>query len=154
MRRAGKRLLIELSKQLELEALGRGETAIVAATFQESRHFTRKTAERYRRLVDETAFVCVFGEGITRPPVPGVRACDARGDDPLIGEWDVVVLTPHFSAALLARDLGDTGPDLDRLFEYALTYRRDVAVRAASALMSRVTPASVGAVSEELPRAA
>ena len=31
VRRAGKRLLIELSKQLELEALARGETAIIAA---------------------------------------------------------------------------------------------------------------------------
>ena len=30
------------------------------------------------------------------------------------GEWDVVVLGPHFSAALLARDLGDGGPDLER----------------------------------------
>ena len=56
------------------------------------------------------------------------------------GEWDVVVLGPHFSAALLARDLGDDGPDLQRTFEYALTYDRDTVVRAASALLSRVAP--------------
>ena len=56
------------------------------------------------------------------------------------GEWDVVVLSPHFSAALLARDLGDDGPDLDRTFEYALTYDRDTVVRAAHALLSRVAP--------------
>ena len=56
------------------------------------------------------------------------------------GEWDVVVLSPHFSAALLARDLGDDGPDLDRTFEYALTYDRDTVVRAAAALLSRVAP--------------
>ena len=147
--------MIELSKQLEQEALRHGETAIVAATFQESRHFTLRTAERYRRLVDETSFVCVFGEGIAHTPVPGVRGGTLAADDSLIGEWDVVVLTPHFSAALLARDLGDGGPDLDRSFEYALTYRRDVAVRAASALVARVAPTvRLATVPDELPRAA
>ena len=57
----------------------------------------------------------------------------------------MIVLTPHFAAALLARDLGDGGPDMERRFEYALTYRRDVVVRAAAALMSRVTPAAADA---------
>jgi diguanylate cyclase (GGDEF)-like protein/PAS domain S-box-containing protein len=56
------------------------------------------------------------------------------------GEWDVVVLGPHFAAALLARDLGDTGPDLQRTFEYALTYDRDTVIRAAQALLIRVAP--------------
>ena len=51
------------------------------------------------------------------------------------------MLAPHFAAALLARDLGDGGPDLERRFEYALTYRREAVVRAACALLSRVVPA-------------
>jgi EAL domain-containing protein (putative c-di-GMP-specific phosphodiesterase class I) len=147
LRRAGKRLLIELSKQLEQEAIARGETAIVAAAFQEARHFTAPTAERYRRLVAETAFVSVFGEGLTSSPIPGVRGAPLQADDPVVGEWDVIVLTPHFAAALLARDLGDGGPDLERRFEYALTYRRDVVVRAARALLSRVTPGAASAAS-------
>jgi EAL domain-containing protein (putative c-di-GMP-specific phosphodiesterase class I) len=141
LRRGGKRLLIGLSKQLEQEALARGGSAIVAATFQEARRFTRRTAERYRGLVDETSFVCVFGEGL-HSEIPGLRGGELGHDDPLVGEWDVIVLTPHFAAALLARDLGDTGPDLDRTFEYALTYRRDVVVRAVSALISRVSSAA------------
>ena len=135
-----KRLLIELSKQLEQEALARGASAIVAATFQEASRFTSRTAQRYQGLVDETSFVCVFGEGL-HSEIPGLRSGEIGHDDPLIGEWDVIVLTPHFAAALLARDLGDTGPDLDRTFEYALTYRRDVVVRAVSALISRVSAA-------------
>jgi len=52
----------------------------------------------------------------------------------------VAVVAPHFAAALLARDLGDAGPDLERTFEYALTYRRDTVVRAANTLLSRVAP--------------
>jgi DICT domain-containing protein len=74
--------------------------------------------------------------------VPGVRGAHLAADDPVRGEWDVVVLTPHFAAALLARDLGDTCADEDRRFSYALTYDRNTVVKAAGALLSRVVPAA------------
>jgi PAS domain S-box-containing protein len=140
LRRAPKALLIELSKQLEREALRLGETAVVAAAFQEARHFTPSTTQRYRDLVERTGFVCALGEGLPVEPLPGLRGAALRPGDPVRGEWDVVVLGPHFGAALLARDLGDDGPDLERTFEYALTYERDTVVRAAHALLSRVAP--------------
>jgi diguanylate cyclase (GGDEF)-like protein/PAS domain S-box-containing protein len=140
LRRSAKSLLIELSKQLEREAMRLGETCVVAATFQESQHFTPSTIQRYRDLVERTGFVCALGEGLPAEPLPGVRGADLDPADPVRGEWDVVVLSPHFSAALLARDLGDTGPDLERTFEYALTYDRDTVVRAAHALLTRVVP--------------
>ena len=145
LRRSPKALLIELSKQLEREAMRLGETAVVAATFQEGRHFTPSTTQRYRDLVERTGFVCALGEGLPVEPLAGLRGADLRPDDVVRGEWDVVVLGPHFSAALLARDLGDDGPDLERTFEYALTYDRATVVRAAHALLSRVAP-RVGAV--------
>jgi EAL domain-containing protein (putative c-di-GMP-specific phosphodiesterase class I) len=138
LRRAPKRLLIELSKQLEREAVRLGGSCVVAATFQHSRHLTVPTADRYRRLVECTGFVCALGEGLSEEPVPGVRGASLDRDDPVRGEWDLVVLSPHFSAALLARDLGDSGPDRDRSFEYALTYRRDTVTRAAGELLCRV----------------
>jgi len=109
------------------------------------RHFTPSTTQRYRDLVERTGFVCALGEGMETEPIPGVRGAELLPDDPVRGEWDVVVLGPHFSAALLARDLGDDGPDLERTFEYALTYDRATVVRAAHALLSRVAP-RVGAV--------
>jgi diguanylate cyclase (GGDEF)-like protein/PAS domain S-box-containing protein len=140
LRRAPKSLLIELSKQLEREAMRLGETCVVAATFQEARHFTPATALRYRDLVERTAFVCALGEGLPVEPLPGVRGSTLAAGDPVRGEWDVVVVSPHFSAALLARDLGSEGPDLERSFEYALTYDRETVVRAAHALLTRVTP--------------
>ncbi|TYP84654.1 EAL domain-containing protein [Blastococcus xanthinilyticus] len=140
LRRAPKALLIELSKQLEREAMRLGETCVVTATFQEARHFTPSTIQRYRDLVERTGFVCAIGEGLPTEPLPGLRGADLAATDPVRGEWDVVVLAPHFSVALLARDLGTTGPDLQRQFEYALTYDRDVAVRAARGLLGRVAP--------------
>lgn len=48
----------------------------------------------------------------------------------------------HFSAVLLARDLGDDGPDMERRFAFALTYERETVVRAARALLSRVAPST------------
>ncbi len=140
LRRSAKSLLIELSKQLEREAMRLGETCVVAATFQEARHFTPSTIQRYRDLVERTGFVCALGEDLPVEPLPGVRGAALDPADRVRGEWDVVVLSPHFSAALLAHDLGDAGPDLSRTFEYALTYDRETVIRAAHALLSRVVP--------------
>lgn len=140
LRRSSKRLLVELSKQLEREAVRLGPTSVVAATFQYARHFAGPTRQRYAELAAATGFVCVLGEGLSETPMPGVRGATLTSGDPVLGEWDVVVLSPHFSAALLARDLGDDGPEMERRFEYALTYDRETVVLAAQALLSRVAP--------------
>lgn len=136
--RSPKRLLVELSKQLEREALRLGATCVVAGTFQEERHFTASTRRRYAQLAEHTGFVCALGRGLPTEPLPGVRGATLADDDALLDEWDLVVIGPHFCTALLARDLGDDGPDMDRMFEYALTYQRETVVRAAQALLSRV----------------
>ncbi len=140
LRRSPKSLLVELSKQLEREAVGVGDTCVVASTFQEARHVTPSTERRYAELAAATGFVCAVGEGLDVEPLPGVRGATLAPGDPVRDEWDVVVLGPHFAAALLARDLGSTGPDMDRQFEYALTYERATVVEAARALLSRVAP--------------
>jgi diguanylate cyclase (GGDEF)-like protein/PAS domain S-box-containing protein len=138
LRTAPKALLIELSKHLERQAMRLGETCVVAATFQEARHFTPATKLRYRDLVARTGFVCALGADLPVEPLPGVRGADLAAADPVRGEWDVVVLSPHFSAALLARDLGDGGPDLERRYEYALTYQRETVEQAGVSLVARV----------------
>ena len=153
LRRSAKRLLIELSKQLEREAMRIGETCVVAATFQEARHFTPATTARYRDLADRVGFVAAIGEGLSPTPVAGVRGADLNAHDPVRGEWDVAVIGPHFAAALLARDLGEHGPDLQRTFEFALTYDREVVAAAARSLLARVAP-RVGTPAERTALAA
>ena len=140
LRTSTKALLIELSKHLEEQARGHGATCVVVSTFQYAKHFTPATARRYERLATQVGFVAAIGEGLTEEPAPGVRGAAIHGDDRLRGEWDVAVLAPHFSAALLARDLGDDGPDAERRFEFALTYERSVVSAAAESLLSRVAP--------------
>ncbi|MQA35440.1 EAL domain-containing protein [Modestobacter roseus] len=154
LRESPKALLIELSKQLERQAMRLGETCVVAATFQESRHLTPATRLRYRDLVERVGFACALGADLPPEPLPGLRGADLAPGDPVLGEWDLVVLSPHFSAALLARDLGDDGPDLDRRFAFALTYDRDTVVRAARSLLSRVAPSTAPAPAPPGPDAA
>jgi len=71
-----------------------------------------------------------------------VRGAAIDPGDRLGQEWNVVVVGPYFSAALVARDLGDDGADRHRRFEYALTYERPVVIETARALLRRLGPAA------------
>lgn len=140
-----KALLIEVSKHLERQATEIGSTAVVLSSFQRDRYFTGSTRDRYRGLAARVGFVAVFGEGMANTPVPGVRGGDLSSDDPLSLEWDIVVLSPHFAAALLARDLVDEQPgsaERERRFEFVLTYDRQTVTAAARSMMARVEMSS------------
>jgi hypothetical protein len=52
------------------------------------------------------------------------------------------VVGPHFAAALTGRDLGDHGPELERRFDFAITYDRDLAVDCARSLFARIAPSA------------
>jgi hypothetical protein len=53
-----------------------------------------------------------------------------------------VVIGPHRAAALVARDLGDGGPDLERPYAHTLVEDRELVLRAAPALMLRIVGAA------------
>ena len=55
------------------------------------------------------------------------------------GVWDIAVLGPHYSGALVARDLDDSGPDRERRFEFVLTFERTLVADVAAALISRLS---------------
>jgi len=135
---ARKPLLIEVSKHLERQAAGAGESAVVASTFQHATFFTPATRRRYTDLVGRAAFVGALGADMAVEPLPGVRGGRLDPADPLVGEWDIAVVGPHFAAALVARDLGDDGPDDDRRFAFVLTHDRGLAIAVARSLLSRI----------------
>lgn len=140
LRRATKPLLLEMSLHLERQALDQGSSVIVLGAFQQADRFTAATAERYAALAARAAFVGAMGVGMGDEPAPGVRGGRLGADDPLLDEWAVAVIGPHFAAALAAVDLGDTGPDHERRFDHVITYDRDRVVAVASSLMARITP--------------
>ncbi len=137
-----KRVLLALSRQLEAEAEGLSTESVVLATFQESSYFTPATRERYEALARGCALVGALGVGMDQSPAPGVRGGEIDPGDPLRGEWDVVVISPHFAGAFVARDLGVPGADMDRQFEFCMSYDRDLALQVARILLSRIVPSA------------
>jgi EAL domain-containing protein (putative c-di-GMP-specific phosphodiesterase class I)/DICT domain-containing protein len=144
-RRGTKALLLSISRHLEAQVEAQGEAAVVLAAFQEARHFTPRSAARYEALASHAAFVGALGVGLASEPARGVRGATLDAADPVHGEWNVVVVAPHFAAAFVARDLGDPADDdMARRFEFCLTYDRGLAVDAARALLTRIAPVSAG----------
>lgn len=140
-RRGDKALLLELSRAIEEQVAGQGTAAVILSTFQEAEFFSAKTARRYAQLAEHAAMVAALGVGLPEEPGRGIRGVALDSAEALRGEWDVTVLGPHFAAAFVARDLGDRGPDFKRRFDFALTYDRELATRAALAMMRRVAAA-------------
>ena len=138
VRRSTKQLLLAITRVLEQQAEQIGECAVVLSTFQHDRHLTAGTLRRYEQLASTATLVGMFGAEVDAQPAAGVRGVRLDRADPLSDEWDVVVVGPHFAAALLARDVGDTGPDPERRFDYRVSYDRDLVVEAARRLLRRM----------------
>ncbi|BEL06931.1 hypothetical protein Q0Z83_051220 [Actinoplanes sichuanensis] len=139
IRHAPKHLLVPVSKTLELMALEASVPPVVLAAFEDFRFFRPSTSRRFTELAARLPFVAALGVGMPPAPAPGVRGAALKPDDPLAREWTVVVLGAHTSAALMAFDLGDTGADPDRQFEFVVTYDRGLATAAAHSLVGRLT---------------
>ncbi len=138
-RTGAKRMLLPLSCLLERHALDSADPCVVLTCFQHADYFSTAAARRYHRLGAKSAFVAVMGVGLSDNPA-GLRGAHLAPDDPLVHEWDVIVIGPHFAGALVAHDLGDGGPDLERRFRYAVTYDRGEVADAARQMMHRISP--------------
>jgi EAL domain-containing protein (putative c-di-GMP-specific phosphodiesterase class I) len=145
-----KRTLLQISHQVE-ELARQLPDSILLSAFQDARHFTPDTLRRYTVLAQSCALVGAFGAGLSSTPAPGVRGVALAEDDPLAGEWTVVVLGPQYAAALVAVDLQvGTGPD--REFRFAVTHRRRIVEDLARHLAGRL-PAITGSLDAAVPSA-
>lgn len=137
-----KQLLFALSRFVEDQALRLGAPPVVLAAFQTADRFTPATRRRYQQIATLCPFVGALGADLPATPIPGVRGATLTAHDPLRGEWTVVVVGDHYAGALIARDLGDDGPDNDRRFEFLVTHDRPIVLAAGRSLMSRLLPLS------------
>jgi EAL domain-containing protein (putative c-di-GMP-specific phosphodiesterase class I) len=153
-KRSTKPLLIEVSKMLERQALQLKKTAVVLGAFEDAVYFTVPTSRRYETLAQSLAFVGALGKGLSPEPAPAVRGAQLRHDDPVIGEWHIVVVSPHFYAALIAQDLGDTGPDDQRRFDFILTYDPVLVTQMATGLLARMLPSHAYETATGIPTVA
>jgi EAL domain-containing protein (putative c-di-GMP-specific phosphodiesterase class I) len=144
VRLAPKHLLVPVSKTLELSALQAPVPPILLAAFEHVRFFPPSTERRFTELAAQLPFVAAFGVDMPPAPAPGVRGGALSAEDPLAQEWTVVVLGAHAAAALMARDLGDTGADGDRQFEFVVSYDRALVTAAAHSMVGRLTRTPAG----------
>jgi EAL domain-containing protein (putative c-di-GMP-specific phosphodiesterase class I) len=138
VRRARKPLLNAMSRHLERQIFAGDDATVLLGTFQHASYFSDLTARRYAELARSAFLVAAFGAGVSAEPTPGVRGQSLNDDDPLVDEWTVVVVSPHFAAALIAHDAGDLGAEADRRFDYVVTFDRGTVLSAASSLMRRM----------------
>jgi len=139
--KATKPLLLAISMHFEQQAQALGPEAVVLSAFQTAERFTPATRLRYADLAQRAALVAALGVNLDAAATPGVRGAHIGLGDPLTDEWSVVVVGPHFAGALVALDLGDDCPEDQRRFDYAVTYDRDLVLKAAASLLARVEPA-------------
>jgi diguanylate cyclase (GGDEF)-like protein/PAS domain S-box-containing protein len=134
-----------LTRQLERQAMLLDDMTVVLASFQHADFLTPATLRRYATLAKIAALTAILGPAMPAEPAPGVRGTALHDDDPLSQEWVVSVVSPHFAAALAAREVtvdpagGDAEP-AQRRMEYVLTYDRARVVAAAGLLMVKVQP--------------
>jgi EAL domain-containing protein (putative c-di-GMP-specific phosphodiesterase class I) len=90
-------------------------------------------ARRFATVARHSSLVTLLGAEGVLPQ--GARGAALGEGDPLRGEWDVAVVGPHVSGALVARTCG-----LDEM-EYAVVHDHDLVMEVARSLMSRTVPA-------------
>ncbi len=140
VRRAPKHLLVPISRTLELMAMQAPVPPVLLAAFERAQFFRPSTAAQFTQLAARLPFVAALGVGMPAAPAPGVRGAALAIQDPLASEWTVVALGAHTATALIARDLGDTGVDRDREFEFVISHDRTLVTAAAHSMVGRLTP--------------
>ena len=143
--RGTKRDLLRMSREIERTAVAAGATAVLV-TFQEKRHLTAASRASYGRLARAGVRVHAFARGLVsdyRPDSAGLVHVALLPKDPLVLEWDVVVLGPR-PTAFVARDLapGSAVADDERPFSWARTDDPRLVDAAAAALLARVPVAA------------
>jgi EAL domain-containing protein (putative c-di-GMP-specific phosphodiesterase class I) len=137
-RPSNRALLVQMSIFLESRARASGDSAVVLSTFQHNDNLSPATVRRYEALVAEAGLVAVFLAGkAPLPPTSRIRVGQIDLTDPLINEWDVVVLTADFAAVLAAREV-DAANHAEGAYEFVLTHDRDLATAAALTLINRL----------------
>ncbi|WP_066042066.1 EAL domain-containing protein [Herbiconiux solani] len=136
LRFADRALLVQLSRFLEDRAEEGGDSAVLLTTFQAGDNLIPSTRSRYERLAAGGALVTVFTQGPAPELASAITHRDIPLGDPLAEEWDVVLLTADYAAALVARER-DPGQHATGDYEFALTTDRALVKATAVALLTR-----------------
>jgi DICT domain-containing protein len=138
--RVSKPTLMALSRYLEDQGVSRTQPAVLLASFQRRRYFDARIRARYGDLAAGAVFTAVYASGMPTDLGPHLRGCDLRDDDPLVDEWNVMVIGSHFAGGLFAKEAPHTGHEGGRFFDLIVSYDRQLILDAARPLIHRLSP--------------
>ncbi|GAA2064120.1 EAL domain-containing protein [Williamsia deligens] len=126
----------------ELSVLGdaRPGAGCLLVSAQNAEAFVRRFGSRYAAFARKHTLVGVIGAG--RLDIPGVRG-PADTDDAFPGEFAMVIMTPMYTQAVVARDLGDRGPLENRRYAWCLTHDRAAVRDVGQCIVRRLAPREV-----------
>ncbi|MDV6261859.1 EAL domain-containing protein [Rhodococcoides yunnanense] len=135
-RHAETTFLEAIENSLLTSAFGAGPSTVVLATANVSNRLTPARAAVLEDLAARTALVAVFGSD------PALmqhrfRSVPVGENEPLAMERSTVIVAPMSSVALIAVECGVTHDGMT-LYDYRLTYDRDVVLDAATVLLRRI----------------
>jgi EAL domain-containing protein (putative c-di-GMP-specific phosphodiesterase class I) len=133
--RTGRASLVEaFTLDLERQAATHDD-AVILSSFERGVNGRRDIRDRYEVLAERSPFVVALGVSLGQ--MQGVYSGSADPAEALSGERAIVVLTPEFSAALLAR-VSASGSEGASEFAFALVYDRGLVTRAARLLIEHI----------------
>lgn len=131
-----KRHLIRISQALEQRAATNNSATVLLACFQTRRSLTADLAQRYVELARTMSYTALFAATGHPLSLPGVHFHQTDPFGPLRDEWDVIVISPNYTGALVAHDAGETGDEGYRRYHHILTHDPDLVIAAARALLA------------------
>ncbi len=136
--RSTKEHLMHISEHLEEQGERALDASVLLSCFQRAEFFSARREAAYLRYADTHAYTVAAATGLRPRLSPRLRIAPLPDDSALAQEWTVIVLGPHYAAALAARDVGDAGRDGRRRFDAVYTHDRDLVVRAARAFLGAI----------------
>ena len=133
--RARKEHLLHISEHLEQQGQHAVMASVLLSCFQRATFFTSARRAQYTGHAAVNAYTVAVGQGFPAHLTPRYRLAPLDAGNRLAQEWIVILLSPHYAAALVARDCGDTGPDRDRRFDFAYTHDRHLVILAAHSFL-------------------
>lgn len=141
--REQKEHLVHIGAHLEAQAAMGRHASVLLAGFQDKSSFTPARRARYQQLSHLNALTMVVAQDLPRHDEPAYHIGPLPKGSRLGEEWVVIVLNPHYAAAFVARDCGDTGPDGQRRLDFIYTHDRATVISAARSFIAAVTTSTV-----------
>jgi EAL domain-containing protein (putative c-di-GMP-specific phosphodiesterase class I) len=130
-----RRFLLRISSVLERRALDSGAPTVLLACIEHGRYFTSETQARYVAFASRASFTAVMGADMPHVALADLHIVDLPPAEHLCREWNVLVVGPNYTGALVARDLGETGEDDYRRYDHIVTHDRELVIDAARSLL-------------------